>query len=62
MTSKTAPRKKKWPQPYSAKWEKLADQQARGYCPTIYPCQKCGFPVIKGYVCGSCGDSDPSSK
>lgn len=26
---------------------------------TIYPCGKCGHPVIDGYVCPTCGDDDP---
>lgn len=29
---------------------------------THYPCQKCGWPVIKGYCCGTCGDSNPYCK
>lgn len=54
--------RKKHPKPYTPAWEALANNEARGYCPNIYPCQKCGYPVIYGYCCGSCGDSNPSEK
>lgn len=32
------------------------------FCPEIYPCFKCGHPVITGYCCTTCGDTDPLSK
>ena len=32
------------------------------WCPQIYPCMKCKWPVIKGHCCTHCGDADPSSK
>jgi len=46
--------------PYSEEWQKEANALARCYAPTIYPCCKCNHPVVKGYCCGHCGDSDPS--
>ncbi len=32
------------------------------FCPSIYSCQKCGWPVVDGYCCGKCGDSEPYEK
>jgi len=32
---------------------------AMSYAPTIYACAKCGWPVVSGYCCGTCGDADP---
>lgn len=32
------------------------------FTPHIYPCKKCGWTVISGYCCTSCGDTDPSVK
>jgi hypothetical protein len=29
------------------------------YAPRTYPCKKCGWPVIDGYCCNTCGDSAP---
>ena len=46
--------------PYSAEWEKAANQEARIYCPDIYPCQKCSYPVMSGFCCVNCEDSNPS--
>lgn len=45
---------------YTPEWEKQANIQARSYCPPIYPCKECGYPVIQGYCCNNCGCSDPS--
>jgi hypothetical protein len=30
------------------------------FCPTIYPCKKCGAPVAQGYCCTYCRTSNPS--
>lgn len=38
-------------EPYSPKWEKLANQLARSRV-EIRSCKQCGFPHIKGYCCG----------
>jgi hypothetical protein len=48
-------------EPYSDKWEKEANQIARDFCPTIYPCKKCNHPVANGYCCRYCGSTNPSS-
>lgn len=53
-------RKKKWT-PYSPAWEREARAMARSVAPPIYPCMKCSGPVLRGYCCDHCGDSDPSS-
>lgn len=41
------------------KWEKEANELARGYCPQIHSCKDCGHPVIEGYCCGTCGSTNP---
>lgn len=46
--------------PYTEAWERSANNLARSYCPNIYPCGDCGYPVIRGYCCTSCQSSDPS--
>jgi len=48
--------------PYSSRTyrnEKL--ELALFYCPTIYPCVKCGHPVVDGYCCMTCKTDDPKS-
>jgi hypothetical protein len=32
------------------------------FCPTIYPCKKCGYPVISGYRCTYCNDTNPNEE
>lgn len=54
------PKKIKRIKPYTHNWEKLADELARGYCPTIVPCKHCGHPTIHGYCCGFCGSNQPT--
>ena len=56
--AKKKPRKIK---PYGPKWERLADAVARGFAPSLYPCAKCGYPVLSGYCCSGCQTSDPHS-
>jgi hypothetical protein len=46
-------------EPYSNRWEQLANEQARSYAPEIYPCVKCGYPVISGYCCNFCNNENP---
>jgi len=50
--------------PYTEEWEKKAGQIARQFCPRIYPCTICGFPVITGYCCTNttCQNTDPSEQ
>ena len=45
---------------YSEEWEQAADNLARSYCPSIYACKTCGYPVVKGYCCTNCGSTNPS--
>ncbi len=40
---------------------RLVCNLAIAYAPEIYRCKRCGYPVISGYCCTHCGDSDPSS-
>ena len=49
--------------PYNSKtFRKEAIALAFSVAPNIYPCRKCGHPVLDGYVCGTCGnDSDVSA-
>ena len=30
------------------------------YIPATYACKKCQWPVIRGFCCNSCGDTNPS--
>jgi len=46
-------------EPYTPKWEKMADSLARDYCPNIRPCKDCGRPVIEGYCCTFCQSVNP---
>lgn len=46
--------------PYTKSWYEKAFQLLRSYVPGLYPCHKCGNPVISGYCCTYCGDSNPS--
>lgn len=45
---------------YSDEWYIEAGRLARNYCPTIYACKKCSYPVVEGYCCTYCGDVNPS--
>ncbi len=45
-------------EPYTRKWEKLANELARTY-QQIKPCRDCGYPVLDGYFCQTCGSSNP---
>jgi hypothetical protein len=45
--------------PYSEEWEKEANNLARSFCPTIYPCSTCKHPVVSGYCCTYCLTSMP---
>jgi len=45
-------------EPYTKKWEKLANELARIYRP-IKPCKHCGYPVLEGYCCQTCGSDNP---
>jgi len=45
-------------EPYTIKWEKLANALARSWV-IIKPCRECGYPVISGYCCGTCNSVNP---
>lgn len=46
--------------PSSSAWLEAAYKLAVCHAPTIYPCQKCNYPVIDGTCCENCKDSSPS--
>ncbi len=48
--------------PTTKQYDTAAIHQALVYAPRIYECQKCGWPVVEGYCCSYCGNSNPSSK
>lgn len=47
--------------PFTRAWEREADELARSFAPEIYPCAKCGHPVLRGYCCGSCETGSPQT-
>lgn len=44
--------------PYTPKWEKLANELARSY-QDIKACKHCGYPVLSGYCCPTCKSNEP---
>lgn len=44
--------------PYTRKWENLANNLARTYI-KIRPCRECGYPILDGYCCQTCGSNNP---
>ena len=42
----------------SDEWEKAADEIARGEV-TLISCADCGYPVVQGYCCSTCGSNEP---
>ena len=48
--------------PHTARWERLANEVARIYCPPIYACATCGYPVVDGYCCTKCGSANPRQR
>lgn len=57
MTEKT-----KVKPPTQAEYEKRRLQILLSYAPRTYPCGSCGWPVIDGYCCNTCGDTNPREK
>jgi hypothetical protein len=57
MTDKT----KKIEPPTAWQYKQASINLAFDYCPPIHNCKKCGWPVIDGYCCRTCGDSDPGN-
>jgi rubrerythrin len=45
------------PTPEQYQRTKIALMQS--WCPEIYPCKECGYPVIDGYCCQYCGTNNP---
>jgi hypothetical protein len=45
--------------PNGRKWQRLAIKMAVDFCPRIYACIHCSYPVILGYCCETCGSVDP---
>jgi hypothetical protein len=43
-------------------YKQRAIKLALDLCPSMYPCKKCGSPVVKGYCCTFCGDTNPSKE
>ena len=46
--------------PYGPAWVRQAYLVAKDFI-SIYPCGKCNYPVIGGYCCTNCGDTDPET-
>lgn len=51
--------RKRFPDPEGRAYERAANELARSYCPRLYPCRKCGWPVADGYCCQTCGTGTP---
>ena len=62
MNATKAARKPRKIIPHSDQWERLANQVARDFCPSIYPCADCGGPVVSGYCCTRCGSDYPERR
>lgn len=53
---------KKYPlKPHTDEWELKALKLRASFAPSAYACKKCGAPVLFGYRCEYCGDSNPSA-
>jgi hypothetical protein len=48
--------------PTPKEFEQHKIRMALAAVPTIYACKKCGWPVIDGFRCTYCNDSNPSEK
>lgn len=44
-----------------AAYRKAEIRMALSWCPEIYPCAACGWPVLQGYICKTCGNTNPGS-
>lgn len=45
--------------PNSEEYKNKRYSLMKDFCPPIYPCKKCGHPVVKGYCCTTCRTSTP---
>ena len=52
-------KKKKIKPPTLRQYGKEKVAIALGFCPSIDPCKKCGWPVIDGFCCPTCGSANP---
>jgi hypothetical protein len=52
-------KKEKPPRPSEDEFRRAMIAKAIGFCPPIYPCANCGWPVITGYCCLYCGSTRP---
>lgn len=41
-----------------AEYNKAKAAEAINFCSAIYPCKKCQWPTIEGYICRHCGEDD----
>jgi hypothetical protein len=48
-------------EPYTDKWERLADKVARSYAPEMIACAACGRPTPEGYICYHCSCPSPTT-
>lgn len=47
------------PDPDGRAFRAAAARLALSFCPPIYPCGACGWPVVRGYRCTTCGSIAP---
>lgn len=48
--------------PNGRTYQREAIQLAFDSCSSIYPCADCGHPVLSGYVCEHCGNTQPTER
>jgi hypothetical protein len=47
-------------EPHSIEYFKQRVALALSFTPEMSPCGECGYPVIKGYFCNNCGNTEPN--
>jgi len=45
--------------PSGFEYSRAVNSIIHNYTPEIYACMKCGWPVVDGYYCETCGDANP---
>lgn len=53
---------KRKPDPNGRAYREAALALALSCCPAIYPCANCGWPVMDGYCCQTCGSGSPEDE
>jgi hypothetical protein len=48
--------------PTKEQYQVARARAAISFAPEMYPCKKCGWPVLNGYCCNTCGDTNPSEE